>query len=70
MALKTPLEMAQMYQDAIVRVLDGQEVWIGQKRHRMADLDALQRGYDHWRAVHAGSQGQGLAWVTGLIKRD
>ncbi len=70
MAVKTTLEQLEEVQSAISAVMSGQEVAVGGKRMRMADLDALNKREEMLLARYNNEQGRGMTAVTGLIKRD
>ena len=70
MAVKTTLEQLEEVQNAISAVMSGQEVAVGGKRMRMADLDALNKREEMLLARYDKEQGRGMTVTTGLFKRD
>jgi hypothetical protein len=70
MAIKTTLEQLEEVQAAITAVMSGEEVAVGGKRLRMADLDALHRREEVLLKRYRSENSQGLTVVTGIMKRD
>ena len=70
MAVKSTLEQLEEVQAAISAVMDGQEVSVGGKRRRMADLEMLGRREQLLLQRYRQESGRGLVSVTGLVKRD
>jgi hypothetical protein len=70
MAIKTTLEQIEEVQAAISSVMNGQEVSVGGKRWRQADLDMLSKREETLLARYHRESGRGLTSVTGIVKRD
>ena len=70
MAVKTTLEQLEEVQNTISAVMSGQEVAVGGKRMRMADLDALNKREEMLLARYNKEHGRGMTVTTGLFKRD
>ena len=70
MAVKTTLEQLEEVQTAISKLMSGQEVSIGQKRLRYADLEALNRREQMLLARYKVESGQGgLSVNEGIMAR-
>jgi hypothetical protein len=63
MALKTPIEMAELYQTAIEKVLSGQKWTIGDKTFEYPDLGELEKRFLYWR--NTALQGGGVKIRSG-----
>ncbi len=56
MAIKTAAERLEETQDAITKVLAGQEVELNGQRLRRADLDMLQKMEEYWLSRYQQEQ--------------
>ncbi len=70
MAIKTTLEQLEEVQDAISRIMTGQDVTVDGKRLRYADLDILNRREQMLLARYRAETGSGgvPAFNTGIMR--